>query len=89
MDNRATRSMGVHVDKNAARLGSEGGERINRLSYISTASAAAQPRRKSARSASVVQLLLFAVDSAWSEPYVPARARRRAKAAVGGGEVRA
>lgn len=84
MDNRATRSMGVHVDKNAARLGSDGGERINRLSYISTASAAAQSRHMSTCSARVEQLLFFDIAGAAAEPYPPARARRRAKAALGG-----
>lgn len=28
-----------------------------------------------------VQMFLFAVDGTWCEPYVPSRARRRAKAA--------
>lgn len=85
MDNRATRSMGVHVDKNAARLGSEDGEGFNKHAYRTTADVSAQPCCISMRKAFVVQLRLFPVDGAWTELYVPARARRIAKAAVGGG----
>ena len=32
----------------------------------------------------ILQLLIFPVSGVWSEPYLPARTRRRAKAAKGG-----
>ena len=79
------------VNKNAARPGSEGGEGTNQLSYISTPGLSAQSYCKVITSQCggtgrrPAQLRLFPIDGVWSEPYVPGRARRRAKAVVGGG----
>ena len=73
------------ANKKAARLGSEGGERFNRLTYFSTACATAQHLGISTYIASVVQFLHSAVDGATTELYLPVRARRREKSAKRGG----
>lgn len=80
-----------HLKTKAARPGSEGGEGTNQLLYISTPGLSAQSYCKVITSQCggtgrrPAQLRLFSIDGVWSEPYVPGRARRRAKAAVCGG----
>ena len=83
--------MCVLTNEQAARLGSEGGEG-SKHADCATAEVAAQPRgnmapvpsRRGSTRPRVEQLLLFDIAGAATEPYPPARARRRAKAAVGG-----
>ena len=80
-----------HRNKDAARLGSEGGEGSNHHSYGTTTDARAQSRctsmtgRRVSTGQPVVQLLFFDIAGAAAEPYTPARARRSAKAAAGEG----
>ena len=65
--------------KNAARAGSRGGERANRITHVITAGPSAQPRcapmpdHGATAEQRAEQLRLFALDGAWAEPYVPAR----------------
>lgn len=89
MVNRTTRSLGEYVDKNAARLGSKGGEISNQLckntasaSYCQTQSAISQLRLGNSfppdgwvvkGAASARQLFLFELNGAISEPYAPRR----------------
>ena len=83
------------LTKNAARPGSEGGEGTNRLSYISTPGLSAQSyctvitSQCGGTGRRPVQLRLFALDGALSEPYMPARAGNDAAMSAASGEGRA
>lgn len=80
--------------KNAARPGSEGGENSHQLLYANTTGRLAQPHctpmpdRCATTAQGAVQLRLFSLDGALSEPYVPARAGNDATTTSAAGEGR-
>ena len=81
--------------KNAARPGSEGGNGSNQQIHNNTAGQATQPRCtkvsgwRSGTRQHPIQMRLFALDGAWAEPYVPARAGNDAAMSAAAGEGRA
>ena len=80
----------MRFTKNAARAGSRGGERANRLTHAITAGPPAQPHctpmpgQDVTTGQRVVQLRLIPIDGVWEEQYV-ARANSKALKAVGRG----
>lgn len=94
MSNRITRR-GIPINDNAARLGSGGGKGTDRHEYDSTTASAAQPRCtkvsgwRSGTRQHPIQMRLFALDGALSEPYMPARAGNDAAMSAASGEGRA
>ena len=89
------RPMGIHVYNKAARPGSEGGNGSNQQVHINTAGPATQPRCTkmsgwcSGMGQHPMQLRLFALDGALTEPYAPARAKgNNAATSAAAGEVR-
>ena len=91
MSNRITRR-GIPINDNAARLGSGGGKGTDRHEYDSTTASAAQPRCtkvsgwRSGTRQHPIQMRLFALDGALSEPYMPVRVGNGAAMSAAAGE---
>ena len=82
------------ITKNAARPGSEGGNGFNQPVYLNTAGPATQPRCtkvsgwRSGTRQHPIQMRIFALDGALSEPYMPARSGNNAVMSAAAGEAR-